>query len=642
MARKKQPPPPLPSLLLPALLFLAAVVIAYVPAIRAGYIWDDPRYVTENEALRSVGGLGRIWFDIGATIQYYPMVFTTFWAEQRIWGLAPLGYHLVNVLLHGGSALLLWTILRRLSLPGAWLAAALFALHPVQVESVAWITERKNVLSGFFYLAAMLAWIGWARPEGPEEGARGDRRLYGAALGLFLLALFSKTVTASLPAAALLVLYWKRGRIARCDVLALLPFFGAGAAMGTLTGWMERNVVGATGPDWDYSFVERFLVAGRALWFYLGKLLLPVNLAFNYPKWTIDTGSLLWWIPATAAILAPVLLFLYRKRIGRGPLTAALFFGGTLFPALGFIDVYPMRYSFVADHFQYLACIGVFALIASAAATRLGGPRRRSAKAPAGMYTAGVAAVVVLGALTWRQAVPYENIVTLWQDTLKKNPDSFLAHNNLATHLVDWGRMDEAIRHLSDAVRLKPDFYEARCGLGKALTEKGRTAEARAHLEAGRDLRPDKPWAWVYLGDAYRAEGRPEEAIENYGRALEADPWNPRARNNLANLLSERGRHGEAVPHYREAILLDPANPNPRRNLALALTAAGRPDEAIREYREVLRIAPRDLAARFNLAELLEGMGDPDGAAEEYRAVLRVEPRFAPAREALDRLETRK
>ncbi|MFH1278608.1 MAG: tetratricopeptide repeat protein [Candidatus Eisenbacteria bacterium] len=647
MARKpkrkgKGPAPTSPSSLwLPAVILLAAVAVAYIPAIRAGYIWDDARYVTENEALRSAGGLARIWFDVGATIQYYPMVFSTFWVEQRLWGLHPLGYHLVNVLLHGGSAILLWMILRRLSLPGAWLAAALFALHPVQVESVAWITERKNVLSGFFYLAAMLAWVGWARPDKPAAGARGDRRLYTAALAFFVFALFSKTVTSSLPAAALLVLYWKRGRITLKDGAPLLPFFAAGIAMGTLTGWMEKNVVGAVGADWDYSFVERLLVAGRALWFYLGKLLVPVNLAFNYPMWTIDEGSVVAWTMPAAAVLAGALLFAYRNRIGRGPLVAALFFGGTLFPALGFIDVYPMRYSFVADHFQYLACIGPFALVAAAAATRLAGAGRRlpAGETPGGIYAIGAAIVIVLGALTWRQAVPYENIITLWQDTLKKNPASFLAHNNMATHLVDWGRLDDAIRHLSDAVRLKPDFYEARCGLGTALTEKGRTAEARFQLEAGRDLRPDKPWAWVYLGDAYRAESKPEEAIENYERALEVDPSNARARNNLANLLSEMGRFEKAIPHYREAIRLDQRNANSRRNLALALTAGGKADEAVREYREVLRIDPQDLPARFNLAELLEGLGEKEAAAEEFRAVLRIEPRFAPARAALEKLE---
>jgi hypothetical protein len=255
--------------------------VAYLPATRGDFIWDDDAYVQNNETLRSGDGLRRIWLEIGATDQYYPLVHTTFWLEYRVWQLSPAGYRGVNILLHVVSVVLLWRLLRRLSVPGAWVAAALFGLHPVHVESVAWITERKNVLSGVFYLAAAFLYLRSALPTGDRPGDRPPRRgvagegagggvprpVYVASLLLFACALLSKTVTASLPAALLLVLWWKRGRIGWGDARSLLPFFALGVALGSITIWMERHEVGAVGPEWDLSPVERLLIAGRALWF---------------------------------------------------------------------------------------------------------------------------------------------------------------------------------------------------------------------------------------------------------------------------------------------------------------------------------------------------------------------------------------
>ncbi len=621
------------------------MIIAYLPALRAGYIWDDPRYVTENPALRSLAGLARIWFSPGATVQYYPMVFTTFWFDYRLWGLSPLGYHLVNILLHAGSAALLLGILRRLRVPGAFLAAVLWALHPVQVESVAWITERKNVLSGLFYLAAALFWIRFARPEQAEPPARDRGRAYAAALVLFVLALFSKTVTASLPAAALLVLYWKRGRVTARDVVPLLPFFAAALVMGSVTSWMERTVVGARGPEWDLSFAQRLLIAGRAVWFYLGKLLWPAGLTFNYPRWTIDAGSAVSWLLLGSALLIPVVLFSLRHRLGRGPFVALLFFGGTLFPALGFVNVYPMRYSFVADHFQYLASIGPLALAAAGAALLL----RRTGGSPSGTRTpaphesnrllvTSALLAVVLGTLTWRQATPYRDLTALWRDTLRKNPSSFLAHQNLGGGLLDEKKTDSAIFHLSEAVRLKPDFYEARCALGLAYVRQGRLAEARGQLEVARDLRPDREWAYIYLGDALVQERRLEEARRQYEQALAMRPASLLARKDLATVLSQLGLFDLAIPHYRGVLREEPQNTAMRRNLALALSGRGDEDEAMAQYREVLRTAPRDIAARFNLAELLAKHGETAAAVQEYREVLRLNPRFGEAQAALDSL----
>ena len=313
-----------------AIIILLMTLLFYIPAMRGGYIWDDDDYVTNNLTLRTFDGLRRIWLELGAVPQYYPLVHTSFWLEYHLWQLHPFGYHLVNVLLHALNAILLWFILRRLSIPGAWLAAAIFALHPVHVESVAWITERKNVLSGFFYLSAILAYLRFLRLDVISAIDRYHWGYYILALGLYLCALLSKTVACTMPAMILLLLWWKRDRIGWRNVLLLTPHFAVGVALALTTVWLEKHRVGAQGEEWAFSFLERCLIAGRALWFYASKLFWPHKLIFIYPRWQIDAG--IWWqylFPLAAVAVFPALWF-FCKQIGKAPLTAALFFAGTL------------------------------------------------------------------------------------------------------------------------------------------------------------------------------------------------------------------------------------------------------------------------------------------------------------------------
>ena len=324
---------------LPALLL--ATLLAYRPVWHGGLLWDDNAHITAPD-LRGIQGLPRIWFDLGATQQYYPVVHTAFWILYSLWGEQTLAYHLTNILLHVLSAFLLALILRRLSVPGAWLAAMIFALHPVQVESVAWISELKNTLSGAFYLGAALSYLCFA------ESRR--RRFYAAGLFLFAMALLSKSVTATLPA-GLLILFWWQRRILnlRRDVLPLVPFFALGIAGGLLTVWVERTLIGAEGAEFNFNLIERCLIAGRAIWFYLAKLVWPVHLVFQYPRWQIDSGAVWQYLYPLGAMLLLAGLWKVRKR-SRAPLAAMVFYCVTLFPALGFFNVYPFVFSFVADH----------------------------------------------------------------------------------------------------------------------------------------------------------------------------------------------------------------------------------------------------------------------------------------------------
>jgi tetratricopeptide (TPR) repeat protein len=652
--------------ILAAALLVAMAMVAYWPATHCGYIWDDDQYVVENEALRSAGGLWDIWTDVWETPQYYPLVHTSYWLEYHLWGLRPGGYHVVNILLHALGALLLWRVLALLRLPGAWVAAAVFAVHPVHVESVVWITERKNVLSGVFYLAAALAYLHYAlRPAGAEGRGR-STWLYAAALALFVCALLSKTVTCSLPAAVLLVLWWKHGRIAWRDVVALVPFFVLGIAFGLWTAWLERYRVGAVGPEFDLTLLERCLIAGRALWFYVAKIVWPASLAFIYPRWVIDVG--IWWqylFPAGAAAVVGV-LWLTRQRLGRGPLVAVLFFAGTLVPALGFFSVYPHIYSFVADHFQYLASIGIIALLVGAGfgwAVRLG---RR------GPYAAAVVSAVVLaalGALSWRQALVYTDLETLWRDNLHKNPGAWIAHNNLGTVLQADGRTNEAISHYREALKLAPQYAQAYMNLGGALQVQGRFEEAidlcleairidpddpRAfnnlgaallsrghvdeaivHLRHAIELRPGFASAHGNLGLCLRAQGDLDRALNHFRRAVELQPEDAMLQANLGTGLYDLGEYRPAAEHLRRAVELRPGNADMQYSLGLILQADGDLETAVSQYRRTLELNPDRPGARARLGASLSGLGRHEEAIECFRAILRKRVDDAEAHNAL-------
>lgn len=621
-------------------------------------LWDDDQHVTSRE-LQSVDGLRRIWFDIGATQQFYPVVYSAFWLEHRLWGDDTLGYHVVNVVLHAGSAFLLALILRRLSVPGAWLAAALFALHPVYVESVAWMTELKNTLSGVFYLAAMLAYLRFDA----------SRRLpaYALAAALFVLALLSKTVTATLPMALLVVFWWQRGTISwRRDVLPLVPFVVVGVAGGLTTAWIERSLLGARGAEFQFSLVERFLIAGRAIWFYLATLAWPTNLIFVYPRWEISQAT--WWqylFPAGVAVLVAV-AWLARKR-SRAPLAALLLFCGTLFPVLGFFNVYPFRFSFVADHFQYLASAAVIVLFSAAVVTLAGRWHVRPAVAT------GAAAVVlgsVLAPLTWAQSLQYAGAETLYRMTLRANPSCWLARVNLGILLVD-DRPDEAEPNFREALRLRANLPEGHYNLGCILHRRGQLEEARFQYTEALRLSPALAEAHNNLGDVLRRTGRLEDAIREGEAAIRLAPKSAEARYTLGLSLQDSGRFDDAiaqfteavrlgldgaelrykfgaalhqaghveesVTQYAEALRLRPAYPEVHANLGAALQTIGRSDEALAHFREALRLKPDYADAYYYLGNALQGMGRFDDAIAQYAAALRINPRDGAVRNNLGR-----
>ena len=588
------------------LVLVLAVIVAYQPALRGGFIWDDDFWTTKIlQLLRDFSGLRRMWVNLAALQQYYPLTGTTFWLDYHLWGLWPLPYHFENVLLHALAALLFWRLLWQLQAPAAWLAAAIFALHPLMVESAGWITERKNVLSLVFYLSALLAYgrfvLFWNddKPSAAIANRTPLRRwgIYALAFFLFLCALLAKTTAFSLPAAILLICWWKRGRIRwQADVLPVLPFFALSISLCLVTAWLEKNHVGATGSDFSMTLPERWIIAGHAFWFYLGKLVWPASLCFVYPRWQLDATSLEpWFYPITAAGIL-LTLWLARRRIGRGPATALFFFVGTLFPVLGFMDAYFMRYSFVCDHWAYLSSLGPITLGAALVAQAAGRVRNSGV-----LY--GFAAVVlpVLMLLTWRQAGIYRDIETVWRDTLAKNPDCWMAQNNLGLVLFERGNVDEAVAQYQKSLQIKPNHPEAQNNLGNALFRKGRVDEAIAHYQKALEIKPRDAVFQCNLGNALFRKGRVDEAIAHYQEALEINPDDAYTCVNLGNALFQKGRVDEAIAHYQKALQIKPNDPKAKNNLALLL--ATYPQASLRNGNRAVELAER--------ANQLSGGKDP-------------------------------
>ncbi len=580
-----------------ALVLAAVTIFVYRPAWNGGFLWDDDVYITNNELLTAPDGLRRIWFSLNSPSQYFPLVYTTFRIEHGLWGLNSTGYHWVNLVLHIANALLVWLVLARLKVPGAWLAAAIFALHPVQAESVAWITERKNVLMGFFFLLTLLAWVAFV-----DGRTKRPWLFYGLALILYLLALSAKTTACTIPAALFLVLWLQRTPISWKRVFQIIPFLVLGVAMGALAMWWERYHQGTSRAVFTFlSPIERVLVASRAIWFYLSKLIWPSNLTFIYPRWDVAPTHLLNYSWPLAGVIACGALSFLRRYLGRGVEVTAGFFVATLSPVLGFIMLYTFRYTFVADHYQYLACIGPIAL-ASAGLVSLADTFKNTRTL---VLSAALGVVAVMATLTWRQAAMYGNIETLWRATLARNPGCWMAHNNLGIVLFGKNQLDDAIRHYRTTLEMQPDFWDADYNLGTALLGKGQVDEAIFYCDKAVRMQPNDPDAQVAFANALFQKKRIDDAIVHYQKAVAIRPDYFLARYGLSHALLERGALDTAIEHSRAALLIQPNNADCHTVLAVALDEKGQSAEAIEHYEKALEISPQSVYALNNLAWLL-------------------------------------
>jgi tetratricopeptide (TPR) repeat protein len=509
-----------------AIVIVVACFVVYIPAIKSGFIWDDDVYVTNNPLLTAPHGLYRIWFAMfDAPVQYVPFVYTTisttFWIEHQLWGFNPMGYHAVNVAIHAANALLLWLVLRRLSIPGAWFASAVFALHPVQVESVAWITELKNTLMFFFLLLSVLCWMEYAVFQ------RSGRRAYIGSLLLYALALFSKTTACTFPAVTIFILWFKRRPLTARRWLETVPFVAIGIGMGLMAMWREIRL-GTGGLNLGLGLADQLLIAGRALWFYMWKLFWPTNLTFSYPRWHIDPTEIWQYAWPAAFLLVLAIAYLWRKRLGLAPLAALLFFALILFPMLGFFSLYTFVYSFVADHYQYVACIGPIALVAAGGERIL---RRLGTNGRIVMFSAAGILLLTLGVLTWRQSRIYANEQTLWSDTLNKNPDSWLAHGRLMVYFIEQGKLEDAKNHAEQRIKLVK------------LASYPKTINPRIYATA-----------YYNLATIFEAQGKLDYAVNYYQQSLETDNNSAIVHYRFTAVLDKQGNYDMALLHLRRVL----------------------------------------------------------------------------------------
>jgi len=581
-------------LILGVLVIVLVTSAAYVPAMRGDFTWDDDGFLTNNPLIKASDGLHRFWWSTEPP-DYFPLTSTMLWFEWRLWEMNALGYHVVNVVLHIISSILICLVLKRLKIPGAWLAALIFAIHPVNVEAVAWITQRKSTLPMVFYLSSILLYLKFESSE--------RRWMYDLSLGSYLLALVSKTSVIMQPFALLGCAWWQRGRISRKDILRSIPFFAVSGILGLVTIWFQYNrSIGDHVVRTD-SFFSRLAGAGWAVWFYLYKAIAPLKLIFVYPRWEIDDSSVISYLPGLLLVGLLVLFLWYRRSWGRPFLFALGYYTVMLFPVLGFFNIYYMRYSLVADHYQYQSITGVIALLVGLGTYAYYGWQKKIQRLAIG------AVVVVVGLLasqTWSMGHIYKNMRTIFLDTVAKNPTCWMAYYNLGHDMQRKERFEEAISYYLESLRVKSDNPDPHNNMGNVLLSQGRHQEAIARFAEALRIKPDHAEAYYNMGNALADLGRLNEAVDHYNESLRIEPRNAMGHNNMANALVRQGRVNQAIPHYLEALRIKPEFAKAHYNLGVVLKRQGRFKEAIAHFSEVLRIKPDHEQARQTLKRTVQ------------------------------------
>jgi protein O-mannosyl-transferase len=598
--RVQGPPPWFRRDWLWGLILILFVILTYTPVWQTGFIWDDDAHLTANPCIVGPLGLKEIWTTSAADI--CPLTLTTFWVEHALWGLAPLPYHLVNVLLHGACALLLWRILRSLRVQGAWLGAALWSLHPVAVESVAWITEMKNTESGLFFLLSILFFVRRLRAKELNNGPTGGGWNYALTLLFAALAMASKSSTVILPVVLCLCAWWMEGRWRWRNVVSVVPILLMSIAASALSIWTQGLALatGVTDSQWVRTWPERLTTAGDAVWFYLGKLLWPHPLITIYPRWQIDAGQWVSFLPLLAVIVILAIFWFKRELWSRACFFAFAYFMAALLPVLGLIDNPIFRFSLVFDHLQYLASIGPLALAGT-------GLARFSdfiiPKKPLLQSTLCAGLLVILGMASWQRTWVYESQETLWTDTLAKNPNTWFGRCNLGVVLFQKGQVDEAVAQYQKALEINPNYVAAHYNLGNALFQKGQLEEALAQYQKAVEINPNDAEAHINLGNALFQNEQLDEALAQFQKAIEINPNDAETHYNLGNALFQKGQLDEAVAQFQRALEIDPNSFATHYNLGGALFQKGRLDDAITQFQEVLRLKPDFRPAQANLAK---------------------------------------
>lgn len=599
------------------LICAAVILAAYARIFHGEFLWDDDAHIYANPTIIGPLGLKEIW--TSGKANYFPLTMTSFWVQHALWGLVPGPYHFVTVLFHIGASLMLWRVLSRLGLPGAWLGAMLWALHPIQVESVAWICELKNTQSAFFYLLAIYSFVRWI----PRDQTPKVSRDYVVALIAAILAVLSKSSTVMLPVVLGLIGWWTGKRRWR-DALWLLPFFAVSLVAGGWTIWEQKVNSMASGPDWNHGLASRFMIAGKVPWFYLGKLLWPHPLVFIYPRWDVNDLGFIHWLPLVATIAVVVVLWRARETRAKPLFVAVMIFGGSLFPVFGLFDVFFFKYSFVGDHFQYLASMGL--LGAAGVAIAWGAQRVAQAHALRVETALGAVLLALLSGLTFKQTGIYLTREALWLDTVARNPNAWIAQMNLGSEYMATGRPALAIPHFQVAVTLRPGDVLSEANWGGALVQLGKAAEAIPHLEKAVQAMPELAEAQNSLGLALGAAGRTAEAIARFETALRLKPRFEGALLNLCDLLAQTGRTNEALQRLTAALRDEPRSATYHRSIGILLKNADQRDQAMEFFRAAVQLNPSDSDSLHALLEMFIQKGQYPQAVEIGASALRLRP----------------
>jgi tetratricopeptide (TPR) repeat protein len=652
---------------MPKVLLIAAVTgWIYWPALRGDFIWDDQWYIATNPLLHDGTGLWKFWFRPGSWVEYYPIQETVLWAQWQLWGNDTLGYHLTNLFLHVGNALLVWHLLSKFGLRFAWLGGLIFAIHPVQVESVAYICELKNTLSLTFYLLAMIAWIDYEAGKSTRDHQR--------ALGLFLVAMLCKISMAPFPAVILLYAWWKRGRIEWGDVKACLPFVLITLVLVVVTIWAGNVYYKASHylvPDTPLRGVlSRIDAIGLNASVYFARCFLPVDIMLVYPQWPLHPHALIEYSPWLILLALTSTLWWKRRSWGRHGLLGLGFFLISLSPFLGLTAVAYMNFIWVMDHFLYIPIIGLIGLVVA-------GFEGVNAQIPAWSRPWAVGGIASLFALMAAVSHAFAGLFVseevLWTHILLRNPASWLAHENLGSKLFNLKRYQEAIAQEEAAIILQPDSWDGHYNLAVALEQIGRIPEAQQQYRKVLELNPENAATYRSLGailqrngDLAEAEtlfrqglkiapgdvtlcahlaeilsqtGRVPEEIDLYEQVAELNPDIAQLQYNLGVLLLQAGRVPEAAKRLAAAVMLDPKIAPAHENLGVALARLGRLPDAMAEFQAVLELDPHATQARDNLALALAQTGHIPEAIEQFQQALQINPNDGKARDSLEKLQ---
>ena len=608
------------NVVLLAVILIVLTFFSYHKTFQNGFIWDDDQLVINNAVLIQPDGFRNIWFDPGATPQYYPLVFSLFRFTHAIFQQEAFGYHLVNVILHLFNAILLWFVLRKLQIRAAFVCALIFAIHPVHVESVAWISELKNVLSGFFYLISLYFYLDFL--EFDRNRLLSDRRMnYFLSFGFFICALFSKTVVCSLPVCLLLIIWWKNSKITIKDFLPVVPYFVIGVSIALITVGIEHRYIASGAWYWQYSLLERVLIAGRALWFYAFKLLWPVDLSFIYPRWKVDAASIFQYLFPIGIGVVLVCTFANIKLFGRGVLTALLIYMATIFPAIGLVNIYPMKFSFVSDHFQYLASMSLIVLYVT-------GLEKLFKSWPLLGRVIFFCVIAVLSILTLNQTLIYKNSETLFYDVLRKNPRCTMAHNNLGMIHVQRGELEEARKHYEAALMIDPKDYIALANMGYYFNQVKDEQKALEYYLKAIALHPEIPEAHYNIATLYMSRGELAKAIEAFKESIAASPYNAPAHFNLGGIYQSLKENDKAIEEYKTALHESPKYYVLNNNIGSLFLEKKDWQLALKYFDETLKSDPNNVEAWFKKGISYDLAGEKKLAVESYQKALKISSEF--------------